>query len=86
MYLIDTNTNRIKNLTKKTFTELGFKERQHLQEWIANKPEALGEELLIIQKEFDGFNDTNERLDLLALTKTETSLLSKINLTTQVEM
>lgn len=69
MYLIDTNNNRIKNLTKKTFTELGFKERQHLQEWLANKPEALGEELLIIQKEFDGFNDTNERLDLLALDK-----------------
>ncbi len=41
MYLIDTETNRIKNLTKKTFTELGFRERQHLQEWIANKPEAL---------------------------------------------
>ena len=69
MYLIDTTTNRIKNLNKKTFTELKFKERQHLQEWIANKPEALGEELLIIQKEFDGFNDTNERLDLLALDK-----------------
>lgn len=69
MYLIDTNSNRIKNLTKKTFAELGFKERQHLQEWLANKPEALGEEFLIIQKEFDGFNDTNERLDLLALDK-----------------
>ena len=69
MYLIDTDNNRIKNLTKKTFSELGFRERQHLQEWIANKPEALGEELLIIQKEFDGFNDTNERLDLLALDK-----------------
>ncbi|RYE59528.1 MAG: DUF4268 domain-containing protein [Sphingobacteriales bacterium] len=69
MYLIDTDSNRIQNLTKKTFNELGFKERQHLQEWIANKPEALGEELLIIQKEFNGFNDTNERLDLLALDK-----------------
>lgn len=69
MYLIDTINNRIKNLAKKTFTELGFRERQHLQEWIANKPESLGEELLIIQKEFDGFNDTNERLDLLALDK-----------------
>ena len=32
-------------------------------------PEALGEELLIIQKEFDGFADTRERLDLLALDK-----------------
>jgi len=40
-----------------------------LQEWIANNPESLDEELLIIQKEFDGFNDTNERLDLLALDK-----------------
>lgn len=29
----------------------------------------LGEELLIIQKEFDGFNNTRERLDLLALDK-----------------
>lgn len=69
MYLIDTKTNRIKDLAKKSFSELGFRERQHLQEWIANKPEVLGEELLIIQKEFDGFNDTNERLDLLALDK-----------------
>lgn len=69
MYLIDVHKNRIQNLTKKTFTELGFKERQHLQEWLANQPEALGEELLIIQKEFDGFYDTNERLDLLALDK-----------------
>ena len=32
-------------------------------------PEALGEELLIIQKEFDGFADTRERIDLLALDK-----------------
>ena len=29
----------------------------------------MGEELLIIQKEFDGFEDTRERLDLLALDK-----------------
>jgi Domain of unknown function (DUF4268) len=30
---------------------------------------CLGEELLIIQKEFSGFDDTRERLDLLALDK-----------------
>jgi hypothetical protein len=44
-----------------TFSELGFKERTHLQEWFEGNPEALWEELLIIQKEFNGFNDTNER-------------------------
>src|SRR5690606_21566989 len=39
------------------------------QEWLENQPEALGEELLIIQKEFADFDDTRERLDLLALDK-----------------
>ncbi len=67
MYLIDKHQNRIQKLEKKTFGGLGFKERSHLQEWLAHQPNALGEELLIIQKEFSGFSDTNERLDLLAL-------------------
>jgi len=69
MYQIDKTTNSISKLEEKTFSALGFKERENLQEWLAGNPEALGEELLIIQKEFDGFSDTNERLDLLALDK-----------------
>jgi hypothetical protein len=69
MYQVNKATNKISKLAEKTFSELGFKERENLQEWLADNPEALGEELLIIQKEFDGFNDTNERLDLLALDK-----------------
>lgn len=69
MYQIDKTLNRIKPLTIKKFADLGFHEREHLQEWLANEPKALGEDLLIIQKEFDGFDDTNERLDLLALDK-----------------
>ena len=69
MYLIDKQKNRIEEIKQVTFSELGFKERGHLQEWLEAKPEALGEDFLIIQKEFSGFNDTNERLDLLALDK-----------------
>lgn len=69
MYQIHRSQNRIAKLEEKTFGELGFRERDNLQEWIANNPEVLGEELLIIQKEFNGFADTNERLDLLALDK-----------------
>jgi len=69
MFIIDRKTNTIQNIKAVTFSELGFKERGHLQEWLEGHPEALGEELLIIQKEFNGFNDTNERLDLLALDK-----------------
>lgn len=69
MYLIDRGKNKIQKLTKCSFSELGFKERDHLQEWIAKLPNVFDEELLIIQKEFAGFSDTNERLDLLALDK-----------------
>ncbi len=69
MYLINAEANRILGVQKKKFSDLRFTERGHLQEWIAYEPGALGEELLIIQKEFAGFDDTYERLDLLALDK-----------------
>ena len=69
MFRIDKGDNSIKPLRARSFSELGFKERQHLQEWIAKYPSCLGEDLLIIQKEFAGFSDTQERLDLLALDK-----------------
>ncbi len=69
MYQIKRNINNIIQLQERTFSELGFRERDHLQEWIAKNPEVLGEELLIVQKEFNGFSQTNERLDLLALDK-----------------
>lgn len=69
MFVINQTANSIHPLTRRTFTELGFKERAHLQEWIAGNPLALGEKLLIIQKEFSDFSETNERLDLLALDK-----------------
>lgn len=69
MFIIDRQTNRISSVNVKCFSELGFTERKHLQEWLTYQSDALGEELLIIQKEFDGFDDTRERLDLLALDK-----------------
>ena len=69
MYKIDSQQNRISPLLTKTFSELGFSERHHLQEWLVNTPAVFGEELLMIQKEFAGFDDTKERLDLLAIDK-----------------
>ena len=69
MYILDKETNQLITAEPTTFKEQKLKERQHLQEWIAKNPEVLGEELLVIQKEFDGFSDTHERLDLLALDK-----------------
>jgi len=69
MYILNKDKNELIPVDETTFKALGLRERKDLQEWIAKTPSVLGEELLIIQKEFDGFDDTNERLDLLALDK-----------------
>ncbi len=67
MYLIEKDKKKIKRMQECDFSSIGVKERQDIEEWVEKNPEILDEDLLIIQKEFDGFDDTNERLDLLAL-------------------
>lgn len=69
MYRVDRSQNRLVSLAERRFADLDLRERDHLQEWLVATPDALGEELLIIQKEFDGFAETRERLDILALDK-----------------
>ena len=69
MFLVNKENKTTQEIKDISFKSCGLKERDDLQEWISNNPMILGEELLIIQKEFDGFSDTNERLDLLALDK-----------------
>ena len=69
MYILDKNNKSLIEAEKCTFKSLNFKERQDLQEWIANMPSSLGEDLLIIQKEYADWDKTKERLDLLALDK-----------------
>ncbi|WP_241592940.1 DUF4268 domain-containing protein [Rosenbergiella epipactidis] len=73
MYKVDRSTNDLHSLHEVSFSSLGFTERHNLQEWIAKNPQILtkdnDDELLIIQKEFAGFDETKERLDLLALDK-----------------
>ena len=69
MFRVDLSENRLVRLHERRFADLNLRERDHLQEWLVRMPDALGEEFLIVQKEFDGFADTRERLDLLALDK-----------------
>ncbi|AXA41638.1 hypothetical protein DLJ82_4074 [Rhizobium leguminosarum] len=84
MFRVDRTKNRIARLAQRRFGELALRERDHLQEWLVHQPDALGEELLIIQKEFDGFDETRERLDLLALDKGAISSSSRTSSTTPV--
>jgi len=63
---------RKKSLTPCNETEFrshGLLERRDLSKWVEQYPALLGEELLIVTSEYDGFDKTNERLDLLAIDK-----------------
>jgi alkylated DNA nucleotide flippase Atl1 len=53
----------------------GLLERQHLQEWVIDNPQVLGESVLVITSEFDRWADTDgvparDRLDVLGLDAT----------------
>jgi hypothetical protein len=67
LFRINPENRESEKITEVEFSHLGFQERRHIQEWIAANPGILGEDLLIIGKEFSGFDRTNERLDLLAV-------------------
>ena len=67
LFRINPESRESERIGEVEFSQLGFQERQHIQEWVAANPGILGEDLLIIGKEFSGFDRTNERLDLLAV-------------------
>lgn len=65
--LMDPQAGKSLTLKPTSFFDLGVKERQDLEEWIKDNPDILGTELLLITSEYDGFDKSDERLDLLAL-------------------
>ena len=67
LFRIDPANRKSEAMTEVEFSELGFQERRDIQEWVADNPGILGEDLLVIGKEFSGFDKTKERLDLLAV-------------------
>lgn len=67
LFRVNPQSRETERIEEVNFSELGFQERRDIQEWVAANPGVLGEDLLIIAKEFSGFDRTNERLDLLAV-------------------
>ena len=67
LFRINPENRESEKIAEVEFASLGFQERRDIQEWVAANPGILGENLLIIGKEFSGFDKTDERLDLLAL-------------------
>ncbi len=67
LFRVDPSTHEPRALEEVDFAQLGLRERRDIQEWVAANPKILGDDLLIVAKEFSGFDRTSERLDLLAV-------------------
>ena len=66
-YVVDPATREPVRLGPVSFRDIGVRERDDLERWIAKDPGLLGERLLVISSEFSGFDKSNRRLDILAL-------------------
>ncbi len=67
LFRINADEQTSRQVREAEFAALGLQERYDIQEWIAANPSILGDDLLIIAKEYARFDWTNERLDLLAV-------------------
>ena len=67
LFLVNEEGHAATQVASSTFAELVLKERVDIQEWVIACPQLLGEELLVITSEFDRFDKTSERLDILAI-------------------
>lgn len=68
MILLIGKDNEVEEIIEESrFSEFGIWERTHMEQWVAGYPQILGEDLLIITTEYDKFDKTSNRLDVLAV-------------------
>ena len=69
LYTYDKKNKKLLACEETDFRTHEIMERRDIEKWLINFPEIVGEELLIITTEYDKFDKTKERLDLLAIDK-----------------
>ena len=67
LFTYDKTTKKIGRYNTTDFKVHDILERRDLEKWIEDNPEILGEDLIVITTEYDKFDKTDERLDILAL-------------------
>lgn len=67
LFRVDRDDWRLNAVKEVDFSDLDVTERADIQEWVAANPNILGEDLLVIAKEFSGFDRTRERPDLIGI-------------------
>jgi hypothetical protein len=67
LFEVDNDTKRVSEIKPTTFPALGLWERQDLEAWVTTAPELAGGEFTVVTSEYDRFDRTNERLDVLGI-------------------
>lgn len=67
LFLISEDKQVKEVIEESLFSDLGILEREHMERWIESTPQMLNEDLKIITTEYDRFDKTNNRLDILAM-------------------
>lgn len=67
MALYEVENGHLQEIKTTSFIAESLRERQDLQRWLRDSPEALGETLFVIAEEYGEFEDAKRRIDLLAI-------------------
>src|SRR5437868_3030963 len=67
IFIVSKDLKSVEKSAQEGFVSLKLWERQHIEEWIRKAPEILGEDLLVVSVEFDRFQTSRDRLDILAV-------------------
>lgn len=67
LYVYEKKRNKLVPVEEASFQKHKIMERRHLEEWVMNHPQLVGEQLLVLTNEYSGFDKTKERLDILCL-------------------
>ena len=66
-FTYDKESKHISPCDETEFNAHGLTERRDIESWIIERPELLGEDLYVLTTEYDQFDKTDERLDILCL-------------------
>ena len=71
LFEVDASTKQVSLIEARTFPDLKLWERQDLEAWVSAAPDLAGGDFTVVTSEFDRFDRTSERLDVLGVVALE---------------
>lgn len=69
LFEVDRDSSVVTEIKPATFPALGLWERQDLEAWVTSSPELAGGDFVVVTSEYDRFDRTSERRDVLGIVR-----------------